>query len=83
MEPLQLTAYRVAKDLGVSQTAVGDILAGQRAISPEMALRLEAYTGASAQFWINLQSAHDLAQVRIDKRLIRKLQTIHPMPKAA
>jgi antitoxin HigA-1 len=83
MEPLGLTPYRVAKDLGVSQTAIGEILSGQRAVSPEMALRLEAYTGASAQFWINLQSSFDLAKVKADKTLIRKLHSIHPVSKAA
>jgi antitoxin HigA-1 len=50
MEPLGLSAYKIAKALGVSQTAVGEILAGRRSISPEMALRLEKLTGASADF---------------------------------
>lgn len=61
--PLGLTAYRVAKDLGVSPTAIGQILAGTRAITPDMALRLGSYFGMTAQFWINAQSHYDLRKL--------------------
>lgn len=60
LRPLGLTPYRVAKDMGVSATAVGQILAGSRAISPDMALRLGSYLGTTAMFWLNAQAHHDL-----------------------
>ena len=64
LEPLRITRYRLAKETGLSATRVGQICAGQRAISVETALRLARYFGNSPQFWINLQSEHDLRVAR-------------------
>ena len=61
--PLGITPYRIAKDIHVSATAIGQILAGTRAISPDMALRLGAYHGTTAKFWLNLQSHYDLRKL--------------------
>ncbi|MBN8709583.1 MAG: addiction module antidote protein, HigA family [Verrucomicrobia bacterium 61-8] len=61
--PLGITPYRIAKDIHVSATAIRQILAGTRAISPDMALRLGAYLGTTAKFWLNLQSHHDLRKL--------------------
>jgi addiction module HigA family antidote len=60
MEPLELTAYRLAKDLCVPAPRVGDIVRGKRAISADTALRLGIYFGLPAQFWLNLQNEYDL-----------------------
>jgi addiction module HigA family antidote len=60
MEPLGLTAYRLAKDLCVPAPRVGDIVRGKRAISADTALRLGVYFGLPAQFWLNLQNEYDL-----------------------
>ena len=76
MLPLGITPYRAAKSLGISQTALTAIMNGKRAISSEMALRLETYTGASAKFWLNLHSSCDLAKARSDKAFMDKLRVI-------
>jgi addiction module HigA family antidote len=60
MEPLELTPYRLSKDLGVAPIAISEILRGRRAISPMMALRLGQYFGVDPQLWLSLQSLHDL-----------------------
>lgn len=60
MEPLGLTAYRLAKDIQVPAPRVGDIVRGKRAISADSALRLGIYFGLPAQFWLNLQNEYDL-----------------------
>ena len=60
MEPLGLTAYRLAKDLHISAPRVNDLVRGKRGITADTALRLSRYFGNSAQFWIGLQSGHDL-----------------------
>jgi addiction module HigA family antidote len=60
MEPLGLTAYRLAKELHISAPRVNDLVRGKRGITADTALRLSRYFGNSAQFWINLQSGHDL-----------------------
>ena len=60
MQPLELTAYRLAKDIHVPAPRVGDIVRGKRAISADTALRLGLYFGLPAQFWLNLQNEYDL-----------------------
>jgi addiction module HigA family antidote len=60
MEPLGLTAYRLATDLAVPAPRVGDIVRGKRAFSADTALRLGIYFGLPAQFWLNLQNEFDL-----------------------
>ena len=60
MEPLGLTAYRLAKDLHISIPRVNDLAKGKRGITADTALRLSRYFGNSAEFWIGLQSGHDL-----------------------
>jgi antitoxin HigA-1 len=60
MDPLGLTAYRLAKELRISVPRVNDIVLGKRGITADTALRLGRYFGNSPQFWIGLQSGHDL-----------------------
>ena len=60
MEPLGLSSYRLAKELRVSAPRVNDIVLGKRSISADTALRLSAYFGNSADFWLGLQMDHDL-----------------------
>jgi len=60
MQPLGLTAYRVAKDLHISAPRVNDLIRGKRGITADTALRLGRYFGNSAQFWIGLQCGYDL-----------------------
>jgi antitoxin HigA-1 len=60
MEPLGLTACRLAKDLHISAPRVNDLVRGKCGITAYTALRLSRYFGNSAQFWIGPQSGHDL-----------------------
>lgn len=64
MEPLDLSAYRLAKELGVSVPTVNEIVRRRRAVTAEMALRLSRYFGTSAELWQNLQAQHDLEMAR-------------------
>ncbi len=61
IEARGLSGNRLALDLGVPANRIGAILNGKRAITADTALRLARYFGASAQFWLDLQSQHDLA----------------------
>lgn len=67
LEALNLTTAQAAKALGVSRQQLHRVLAQQSAISPEMALRLEAVIGVKADLWLRLQAAYDLAQARQNK----------------
>jgi addiction module HigA family antidote len=60
MQPLGLSAYRLSYDLEVPPIAISEILRGLRAISPVMALKLGTYFGVDPNFWMAIQSAHEL-----------------------
>ena len=62
MKPLEITAYRLSKDLGISQTRISEILKGRRRVSADTALRLSKYFGNSAKFWLGLQDDYDLEE---------------------
>lgn len=62
LEPMNISAYRLSKDVGVTQTRISEILSGKRSITADTALRLSRYFGNSAQFWLNLQAQYDLRQ---------------------
>ena len=64
LQALELTTAQAAEALGVTRQQVHRVLTGQSAISPEMALRLEAVIGSTADHWLRLQAAHDLAKAR-------------------
>lgn len=60
LKPMDLSQYRLAKDLSVSSRRINEIVLGKRAISPDTALRLSRYFGLSERFWLNLQARYDL-----------------------
>lgn len=60
LEPLGISNYRLAKTIGVSETAVGEIVKGRRSVSTAMAYRLAAALGTTPEFWMNLQRDYDL-----------------------
>lgn len=63
----QLSANRLALDLGVPSGRIVDILNGRRSITADTAVRLGRYFGNSAQFWLDLQSQYDIATVERDR----------------
>ncbi len=79
MKPLGLTAYAMSKALGIQPIALSKILAGERSLTAEMALRLERVTGAEAKVWLNLQAQYDLAKARGDKAILAKVDRAHPL----
>jgi addiction module HigA family antidote len=66
-DELGLSIAEAAKALGVTRQQLYKLVNGQSGISPEMAVRLEQVIGGSADHWLRLQAAHDLAQVRLTK----------------
>lgn len=80
MEPLELSSYKLARELGVSVPTVNEIVRRRRAVTAEMALRLSRYFSTTAQLWQNLQSQYDLeiASQKIGKTVARAIQ---PLPR--
>jgi addiction module HigA family antidote len=64
LEPLRLSVTDGAKVLGVARHTLSRVINGQAGISPEMAIRLEKAGWSSADHWLRLQTAFDLAQAR-------------------
>ena len=81
LDPLEVTPYRLAKDLGMATSSVLDLVRGRRRISVDMALKLARYFGTTERFWLNLQNELD---IRIRKQELRAdLEAIHPVQRPA
>ena len=61
LKPMHISQYRLAKDISVPARRINEIVLGKRSISADTALRLSRYFRLSERFWLNLQSAYDLA----------------------
>lgn len=62
--PMEISAYRLAKDTEIPQTRISQIIKGKRRITADTALRLSSYFGNSAKFWLGLQDDYDLEEER-------------------
>ena|SRR3990172_6247916 len=60
LKPMDISQYRLAKDISVDPRRINEIVHGKRALSADTALRLGRFFGTSARFWLNLQSHYDL-----------------------
>jgi len=65
--PLDLSTYRLAKDLHIPQTRLSQIIKGKRRITADTALRLSKYFGTSAKFWLGMQNDYDIEEEQISK----------------
>ncbi|GAB6044250.1 HigA family addiction module antitoxin [Endothiovibrio diazotrophicus] len=64
LKPMEITQYRLAKDISVPQRRIGEIVQGKRGITADTALRLGRFFGMDPQFWLNLQNRYDLLRAR-------------------
>ncbi len=60
LKPLNLSQYRLAKDINVPARRINEIVHGKRSITADTALRLSRYFNLSERFWLNLQARYDL-----------------------
>lgn len=74
--PLEITAYRLAKETFLPQTRISEIIKGNRRITADTALRLSRYFGTSPKFWLGLQDDFDLEEERDQKE--KELNNIKP-----
>lgn len=71
LEPLGLSVTEGARRLGVTRQALNNVVNGKSGISPEMAIRLTKAFGGTAETWLGMQLAYDLAQVRKNEDKIK------------
>src|SRR5881394_680152 len=76
LKPMDITQYRLAKDIGVPPRRINEIVRGLRAITADTALRLGRYFGTTPEFWLNLQTHYDLEreQERLAGRLDKEVK---------
>jgi len=75
---MEISQYRLAKDISVPARRINEIVQGKRRISADTALRLSRYFGTSERFWMNLQAKYDLEIERdkLGKRLDREVRVL-------
>lgn len=73
--PLEISAYRLSKEIGIPQTRISQILKEQRRITADTALRLSSYFGNSAKFWLGLQDDFDIEnELSLKKEELEKIK---------
>jgi antitoxin HigA-1 len=75
LTPLEISQYRLAKDISVPPRRINEIVHGTRAVTADTALRLARYFDTSERFWLNLQARYDLEieKDRLGKRLEKEV----------
>jgi addiction module HigA family antidote len=77
LKPLGMSVNRLALDLRVRATRMGEIVHGRRAITADTALRLSRYFDTNPKFWMNLQTSYDLAMAA-EAKAEEIERTVHP-----
>lgn len=67
LKPMDISAYRLAKDTFIPQTRISEIIKGNRRVTADTALRFAKYFGTSAKFWLGLQDDFDLEEEKESK----------------
>lgn len=81
LKPMDLTQYRLAKEIGVPQRRIGEIVAGTRAVTADTGLRLSRFFAMSEGFWIGLQMDYDAAKAK--DAMAKTLAKIKPWKQSA
>jgi addiction module HigA family antidote len=78
LKPMNISAYRLSKDLGIPQTRTSEIIRGKRSITADTAIRLSYYFGNTAKFWLGLQNDFDLEEEKkikaVDFKRIKRIK---------
>lgn len=77
LEPLGISAYRLAKATFIPQTSISEIVKGKRHITADTALRFSKYFGTSAKFWLDIQDEYDIEEEQIHHK--KSFDDIKPM----
>ena len=78
LKPMEISQYRLAKDISASPRRINEIVHGRRSITANTALRLSRYFGTTERFWMNLQARYDLEveKDRLGSRLDEEVQSL-------
>ena len=81
LKPMEISAYRLAKETFIPQTRISEIIKGNRRITADTALRFSKFFGTNAKFWLGLQDDYDLEEEKIAKE--KELNKIKPIDERA
>ena len=70
LEPMNITAYRLAKEVHIPQSRISDIISGKRRITADTAMRFARYFGTTPQFWLNIQNQFDLDMLKVSGKVV-------------
>jgi addiction module HigA family antidote len=76
LAPMGISVYRLAKETGLSQTRLGQVIRGERNITAETAVKIGRFLNTGPEFWMNLQALYDIEEAV--KRHEREVKAIHP-----
>lgn len=81
LEPMGITQYRLAKEIGVPAQRIGEIVAGNRAVTADTDLRLCRFFGLTNGYWLRVQAAYDTEVA--EAALAEQLKDIRPWNKSS
>lgn len=70
LEPMNITAYRLAKAIHIPQSRISDIISGKRGITADTAMRFSMYFGTTPQFWLNIQNQYELDMLKVSGKIV-------------
>ena len=70
LNPMEITAYRLAKETRMSQSRIIDIITGKRGITADTAMRFAQYFSTTPQFWLNIQNQYDLDILKVSGKIV-------------
>ena len=77
LKPMEISAYRLAKETFIPQTRISEIIKGKRRITADTALRLAKFFGTTAKFWLGMQDDYDLEEEKNNKE--KEINSIKPI----
>jgi len=77
LEPMNVTAYRLAKEVHIPQSRISDIINGKRGITADTAVRFAKFFGTTPQFWLNIQNQFDLDMLKVSGKIV-EMSDIRP-----
>ena len=79
LTPMNITQYKLANDISVSQMKISEIVRGKRRITTDTALRLSKYFDISVEFWLGIQTDYDVEIARDNKKTSANIDKIKPV----
>ena len=80
LKPMEITAYRLSKSIGIPQTRTSQIIKGKRGVTADTALRFAKFFGTTPKFWLGLQDDYDLEeQTNKLQNELNEIQTLNPV----